>query len=140
MAGGEKARVLRGSAILILVYMREALRKHHISFKTALAGLGWAIQTQPNFRVHLVLSALALIGGWVLGVTRLEMLTLVFTIVLGLSAEMINTAIEAMTDLITKEWRAEAKIAKDVSAGMMLVTAFGALIVAAVIFLPYFLG
>ncbi|MEK7543809.1 MAG: diacylglycerol kinase family protein [Patescibacteria group bacterium] len=120
--------------------MREALRKHHISFKTALAGLGWAIGTQPNFRVHLVLSALALIGGWVLRVTRLEMLILVFTIILGLSAEMINTAIEAMTDLITKEWRAEAKIAKDVSAGMMLVTAAGALIVAAVIFFPYFLG
>lgn len=120
--------------------MREVLRKHHISFKTALDGLGWAIRTQPNFRVHLVLSALALIGGRLFRVTQLEMLILVFTIVLGLSAEMVNTAIEAMTDLITREWRAEAKIAKDVSAGMMLITAVGALIVAAVIFLPHILG
>ena len=120
--------------------MREVLRKHHISFKTAIAGVGWAIRTQPNFRVHLGLSALVLIGGWFFRVTPVEMLILIFTIVLGLSAEMVNTAIEAMTDLITREWRAEAKIAKDISAGMMLITAVGALIVAAVIFLPHILG
>lgn len=120
--------------------MREAIRKHHISLKTAIAGLGWAIQTQPNFRVHLVLSLIALFGGWYFRVTATEMLILVFAIVLGLSAEMVNTAIEAMTDLITRQWRAEAKIAKDVSAGMMLITAVGALIVAAVIFLPHILG
>ncbi|MBI4066709.1 diacylglycerol kinase family protein [Candidatus Gottesmanbacteria bacterium] len=120
--------------------MREAFRKHHISFKTAIAGLRWAVQTQPNFRVHLVLSGLALLGGWFFDVSTTEMLILVFTIVLGLSAEMINTAIESMTDLITRESRVEAKVAKDVSAGMMLITAVGALIVAAVIFLPHMLG
>lgn len=90
--------------------------------------------------MHLVLSALALAGAWWFSVTRTELLILVFTIILGLSAEMINTALESMTDLITREWRQEAKIAKDVSAGMMLITAFGALIVAAVIFLPYIFG
>lgn len=120
--------------------MRETLRKHNISFRTALGGIQWAIATQPNFRVHLVLSACAILGAWWFAVTRTELLILIFTIVLGLSAEMINTAIESMTDLITKEWRKEAKIAKDVSAGMMLITAFGALAVALVIFLPYIFG
>lgn len=119
--------------------MREAIRKHHISLKTAIAGVLWAIQTQPNFRVHLVLSLVALFAGWFFRVTTTEMLILVFTIVLGLSAEMVNTAIESMTDLITRKWGKEAKIAKDVSAGMMLVTAVGALIVALVIFLPHIL-
>lgn len=120
--------------------MKEILKKHHISFKTALGGVGWAIRTQPNFRVHLVLSGVALLGGWVFRVTIVEMLILVFTIVLGLSAEMINTAIESMTDLITRKWAQEAKIAKDVSAGMMLITAVGALVVAMVIFLPRIFG
>ena len=120
--------------------MREILKKHHISFKTAFGGIGSAIRTQPNFRVHLVLSLVALVGGWVFRVSAVEMLILVFTIVLGLSAEMINTAIEAMTEVITKEWRSEAKIAKDVSAGMMLITAIGAFIVAMVIFLPRIVG
>lgn len=120
--------------------MKGLLKKHHISFKTAIAGISWAVRTQPNFRVHLVLSMLALLGGWFFQVSTMEMLILIFTIVLGLSAEMVNTAIESMTDLITREYRAEAKIAKDVSAGMMLITAVGALVVAAVIFLPRILG
>lgn len=117
--------------------MREILRKHHISFKNAFAGLFWAIRTQPNFRVHLVLATLVLWLGSYFKVTRLEMLIIVFTIVLGLTAEMINTSLESMTDLITKEWRQEAKIAKDVSAGMMLTVSIGAVVVATIIFWPY---
>ena len=117
--------------------MKEVLKKHTISFKNAFAGLAWAIKTQPNFRVHLVLSALAVGLGCFFKIAQIEWTIIIFTIVLGLSAELINTAIESMTDLITKEWRAEAKVAKDVSAGMMLTVAIGAVVVALVIFLPY---
>lgn len=117
--------------------MREILRKHHISFKNAFAGVFWALRSQPNFRVHLILSVFALWLGWYFKMTRLETVVIVFTIVLGLAAEMINTSLESMTDLITKEWRQEAKIAKDVSAGMMLIVSIGALIIAGIIFGPY---
>lgn len=117
--------------------MREILRKHTISFKNALAGIFWSVRTQPNFRVHGIVSILVLLLGLYLGLTRIEMIIVVFTIVLGFTAEMINTSIESMTDLITKEWRKEAKIAKDVSAGMMLTVALGAIAVATFIFLPY---
>lgn len=120
--------------------MREALRKHHDSIKTALAGLLWSIKTQPNFRVHLALSLLVLAAGWYLRISYVEFVILVFAIVLGLSAEMINTALESMTDLITTEWREQAKIAKDVSAGMMFVVAIGAIFVAVLILGPYLLG
>ncbi len=120
--------------------MKELLRKHHISFKNALAGIFWAIQTQPNFRVHLLFAACALGLAAYVRVTRLEMTILIFTIVLGLSAEMINTAIESMTDLITTEWRQQAKVAKDVSAGMMLLVAIGAVGIAAYIFIPYIIA
>lgn len=116
--------------------MKKILDRHHISFKNAFSGLFWAVTTQPNFRVHIVLSLLALFLCWFLGVSALEWTIIVFTIVLGLSAELINTALEAMTDLITSQWRKEAKIAKDVAAGMMLTVAFGALIVAAFILGP----
>jgi diacylglycerol kinase len=117
--------------------MKEILRKHTISFKNAFAGIVWALRTQPNFRVHLVLSAIALGVSAYFQITRTEWAIIIFTIVLGLTAEMVNTAIESMTDLITKEWREEAKIAKDVSAGMMLTTAFGAFIIAIVVFGQY---
>lgn len=117
--------------------MQELLKKHTISFKNAGAGLWWAVSTQPNFRVHLMLSVIAILLGMYFHITNIEWVIITFTIVLGLSAELINTALESMTDLITKEWRSEAKIAKDVSAGMMLMVAIGATVVALLIFLPY---
>lgn len=117
--------------------MRELLRRHTISFGHAFAGIWWAVKTQPNFRVHIILASVACYLGWYFSITNVEWSILIFTIVLGLSAELINTALEAMTDLITKEWRAEAKIAKDVSAGMMLTVALGAVCVALAIFGHY---
>lgn len=120
--------------------MYKTLRQHHISFKNAFAGLFWAVKTQPNFRVHLILSTFAVSLGLYLQITREEFLVIIFTILLGLSGEMINTALESMTDLITKEWRQEAKIAKDVAAGMMLLIALGAILIAYIIFTPYIIG
>jgi diacylglycerol kinase len=117
--------------------MKERLLHHTISFKNAFAGLFWAFKTQPNFLVHFTLSLLAIIAGIILQISYLEMTVIIFTIILGLSAEMINTSIEAMTDLIKKEYSEEAKIAKDVSAGMMLLTAIGTVLVALLIFIPH---
>lgn len=120
--------------------MRETLRKHQDSIKTALEGLVWSLKTQPNFKIHIVLSVLVLTLGWYLKITHVEMTILVFAIILGLSGEMINTAFESVVDLVTSEWRKEAKIAKDVAAGMMLVVSIGAIIIALLILGPYVLG
>lgn len=112
------------------------IRKHRVSFKNALNGVIWAFSTQPNFRIHFLLSTVAIILSMLFNVSRLELVMIIFAIVFGFGAEMINTSIEAMTDLITKEYRQQAKIAKDVSAGMMLVIAFGTLMLALIILLP----
>ena len=111
--------------------------RDHDSFKDAFAGLWWSLRTQPNFKIHILLSILALWGSYYFELERNEVVLLVFAIVLGLSGEMINTSIESMTDLITDKWHQKAKIAKDVGAAMMLVTAMGALIIAFLIFWPY---
>lgn len=120
-----------------VIIMKELLRRHTISFKTAFSGLVWALSTQPNFRVHVFFSLAAVGLGKYFVITNIEWTIIVFTIVLGLTSEMINTAIESMTDLITNQWSKEAKIAKDVAAGMMLTVAVGAVIVGLMIFLPY---
>jgi len=117
--------------------MRALIRRHTISFQHAIDGIIWAIRSQPNFRIHLVISLLVIAAGYYFAISSLEAIILVFVILLGLSAEMINTAIESVTDLVTKEYRVEAKIAKDVSAGMMLIVAIGASIIGLIIFLPY---
>ena len=118
------------------IHMRKLLHKHTISFRHAIDGLHWAFRTQPNFRIHFTLSLLVIIAGVVYHISYSEMTLIIFAIILGLSAELINTALEAMTDLLTPEWHEQAKIAKDVSAGMMLFTAFGAVLIASFIFLP----
>lgn len=119
--------------------MIKAVRKHKISFKNAFAGLFWAFSTQPNFKVHFTLAVLAILVGFYLRIPFLEMTVLVLTIVLGLAVEMANTSIEAMTDLITLKWSKQAKIAKDVAAGMMLLTAIGTVVVAVLILGPHIL-
>lgn len=109
---------------------------HTISITHAWAGIKWAVTTQPNFRVHFLLTAIALLGGVYFHLSYIEWVVLVFAIVLGLVAEMINTVIEAVCDLVTTEWREDIKIAKDVAAGMMLMVAIGCLLVAILIFGP----
>lgn len=116
--------------------MRELIRRHHISFKNAFAGLWWAITTQPNFRIHIALALIVVGIGWYVELVPAEWILLIFTIFWALTGEMTNTAIEAVTDLVTKEWRKEAKIAKDVAAGMMLFTAIGAVLVGVWLLLP----
>ncbi len=112
------------------------IRRHHISFKNAASGIKWAFSTQPNFRVHVFFSAIAIFLSIALSISTVEIILIVLTIVFGLSVEMVNTSIESMTDLISTEWHQQAKIAKDVSAGMMLLTAIGATIVGCLVFLP----
>ncbi|MEK7577049.1 MAG: diacylglycerol kinase family protein [Patescibacteria group bacterium] len=109
---------------------------HHVSFIHAWEGIVWAFKTQPNFRIHIVFSLLALFLCFFFAVSTIEYLVIIFTIILGLSVEMINTSIESMTDLITLEHRQDAKVAKDVAAGMMLMTALGAFVIGCVIFGP----
>jgi diacylglycerol kinase (ATP) len=117
--------------------MRRLIHQHTISFRNAFAGLLWAFRTQPNFRVHGFLSAVALFLSWYFQIPSVEWTIIIFTIVLGIAGELINTSIESMTDLITTEWKEQAKIAKDVAAGMMLFIAFGSVFVACFIFVPY---
>lgn len=112
------------------------LKKHTISIKLAFEGMLWAFRTQANYRIHFVLSVLALIASKLLRITYFEFLLILSLIVIGIMAEAINTAIELTTDAIDKEWREDIKFAKDVSAGAMLIFSFGALVIAGIIFVP----
>ncbi|HVZ67217.1 MAG TPA: diacylglycerol kinase family protein [Patescibacteria group bacterium] len=107
------------------------------SFGYAFEGIAHAFKENRNIRIHSVLGFLAIVMALLLHLVYLDFLMILLVTILVIAAEMINTSIEEMTDLITTEHRKEAKIAKDVAAGMVLITAFGALVVGVVIFLPY---
>ena len=99
------------------------------SFNQAYRGLVYSVRTQRNMRIHVVVAALVLISSLLVGVSTLEMAALVLVIMLVFVAEMLNTALEFAVDLVTKEYHPLAKLAKDVSAGAVLVTSVGAVLV-----------
>ena len=120
--------------------MQNPFRIHRISFKHAFNGYLYAVRTQPNFRFHLLATLVVVLLGVYFSITPVEWLILVFTINTVLVAEMVNTSIEAMVDLITLEQRENAKIAKDVSAGLVLVSATLSVTVALIMFIPKILN
>jgi diacylglycerol kinase len=111
-------------------------RRHKDSFLSAVSGLKTAFSTQPNFKIMIFFTVLTVLLGMLFLLSEFEWLTLILTFSLVYIAEMINTSIEAVVDLVTEEWRTNAKIAKDVSGGMVLLTVSFSFIVGTIIFLP----
>ncbi len=106
------------------------------SFSFAFEGIKTAFGREPNFKIHVVIASLTLVMAALLGFGSLEWLILLFTISLVLILELINTALEAIVNLVSPEIKEEARIAKDVSAGAVLISAITAIIVAFILFFP----
>ncbi len=115
-------------------------RKLIKSFGYAFEGLFYSFKFNQNIKIHILAAIFVVLAGLFLKLTRYEMLGVGFLIVLVISAEMINTSIEEVINLLVNEHRLEAKIAKDVSAGMVLLVAIFAAIVGIFIFLPHILS
>ena len=106
------------------------------SFTFALRGIKIALKKEPNLRVHTALATIALIAAALLGFTNVEWLVLLITIFLVLILELVNTVFEALVDLVSPEQKPAARIAKDVSAGAVLLAAILSVVVGRVLFLP----
>ncbi len=78
-----------------------------------------------------------MIFAYIFRISYPECAILALTIVFVLVCELVNTAIEAFVDLLSSEWQGQAKIAKDVSAGMVLAGAIGSIFVGLFIFMPH---
>jgi diacylglycerol kinase len=105
------------------------------AFYHAFAGFAYALRSQANMRLHLVIAALVVIAAWLSGVGRTSWIVLVLTIALVLALELVNTAIESLVDLVTPEQHPLARIAKDTAAAAVLVAALGAVVVGCLVFL-----
>ena len=102
------------------------------SFVFAWAGITYAWRTQRNFRIEVIIGALALGLGLLLKVNLSSILVM---IALVLTLEMINTALEALVDLSSPTYHPLAKIAKDVAAGAVLMASSISIVVGMVLFL-----
>nr|WP_283809152.1 diacylglycerol kinase [Tumebacillus amylolyticus] len=104
------------------------------SFSYAIEGMMHTLNTQRNMRIHFVVAFFAMLLALFLDLSKLELILLFFSIVLVVAAELFNTAIEAVVDLVTHDYHPLAKIAKDVAAAAVLLTAVHAVIVGFFVF------
>ncbi|MBI3385375.1 diacylglycerol kinase family protein [Candidatus Gottesmanbacteria bacterium] len=115
-------------------------RHHHISLKSAFSGIELVIKTELNAKIIIAMGVIVIFFGLLFNINYVEWLTVALTITMVVVSEMINTSIEAVTDLVTNQWHQEAKTAKDVAGGMVLVASAAAAIIGLIIFLPKFLN
>jgi diacylglycerol kinase (ATP) len=106
------------------------------SFGYAFEGLAYLVRTQRNFRTHLVVALAALVAGVALGLSAVEWAILVLAIAFVVMAEGLNTGIELAVSLASPERRPEAKAAKDIAAGMVLLAAIASVGVGISLFGP----
>jgi len=107
------------------------------SVNCAIDGILWASRTQKHLRYHFLAALVLLIAVLFLRVTALEFTLLAVSVCFVLFAELLNTAVEAVVDLVTTEYHPLAKIAKDVAAGGVLMAAISAAIMGYVILSKY---
>lgn len=112
------------------------MQKFIKGFGYAFAGLGHALKTQLNFRVHCLALVLVVLLGWYFKLTAQEWLWIALACGFVLASELFNTAIEVLVDLVSPEIHPKAKIIKDVSAAAVLIAAIAAMLVGLLIFVP----
>jgi diacylglycerol kinase len=110
--------------------------KFAAGFGYAFTGLWYALRTQVNMRVHLSIAALAILLGILLRISTVEFAIIFVVITIVFVAEMFNTVFELSVDLFSPEYHPLAKIAKDVAAGAVLLSAIFAVVIGLLIFGP----
>lgn len=100
------------------------------AWKKAFGGIWYAIKTQRNVKVQLVIAVIVIIASIYFKVTITEAMFLSFATMLVIITEVINTAIEEAVNLCTNKFHPLAKISKDVAAGAVVLAALNAVIIA----------
>lgn len=113
-----------------------SINKRIRSFKYALNGLKIVFKEEHNARIHLAISFIVIICGVIFNISILEWIILCFAIVLVISIEIINSAIENLADFVSPDYHNLIKKVKDLSAAAVLVCTISSVIIGTLIFLP----
>ena len=112
------------------------MKKFLNSFKYAFQGILTSFKSERNMKVHFAIMILVIVFGFIYKINKIEWMICIILFGIVIAGELINTAIEITVDIAMPEKNEKAKKAKDVSAGAVLVTAIGATVVGAIIFIP----
>ena len=120
--------------------MQYDFKKQLRSFSYAWQGILSCVGKEQKLSFHLIATVIVIIAGFVLGITRTEWTVIILCIGIVIAAELFNTAIEKLVDLVSPERHPIAGQVKDIAAGAVLVCAVAAAIIGLIIFIPYFSG
>lgn len=109
------------------------------SFGYAFEGIWTGIRKERNMKIHCLAIICVTLAGTLLHITATEWCICLLLFALVAALELVNTAVEAVVDLVTEEKKPLAKIAKDTAAGSVLFAAIVSVIIGCIIFLPYLL-
>jgi len=112
----------------------KAVMKLLQSFHYAYEGIRYAFTSQRNMKIHFGAAIIAIGTAIWLHLAENEMLWVILAIILVISTELINTAIEKTVDLAMPEQHPQAKIAKDLASAAVLIAAIFALVVSIIVF------
>lgn len=106
------------------------------SFTYAWQGIKYCFVSGGNFRIQLLIASIVFFAGIIFSLSATEWFTILFCTSLVLGFEMMNTAIEKLSDMITTSIHPGIKIIKDVAAGAVLIVSVISFVIACIIFLP----
>ncbi len=109
------------------------------SFGYAFEGIRTGIRNERNMKIHCLAIIFVTLAGTLFQITAVQWCICLLLFALVASLELVNTAVEAVVDLVTEDKKPLAKIAKDTAAGAVLFAAIISVIVGCIIFLPYVL-
>ena len=106
------------------------------SFKYAIQGILSSFKTERNMKIHVFIMILVISAGIILKINNYEWIVCILCFAIVIGGELFNTAIETVVDMVMPYKNEKAKLAKDVSAGAVLILAMGAAICGLIIFVP----
>lgn len=106
------------------------------SFKYAIEGIKKAYKAERNLKIHVLAMIIVILLGFILKIAVWEWVVCIVLFALVIGAELFNTSIEEVVNLLSPEIRIHAKYAKDIAAGAVLVNAFFAAVVCCIILIP----
>jgi diacylglycerol kinase len=109
--------------------MKHSIQAFLKSFSYAFEGIAHVVVTQRNMRVHLTVAIVIMLLGLWLGITTIEWALIALTMGVIFAAEMLNTVVESLVDLMSPDHHPLAKVAKDAAAGAVLLLAIFATLV-----------
>lgn len=108
-----------------------------LSFRYAYEGFVAALKAEPNLKFHMLAGLIVTLSAFYFKVSKTDWIFLIILIGFVIAIELTNTSIESTVDAFIDKQHPGAKLAKDISAGAVLVAAVTAAILGIIIFLPY---